>query len=82
MIKAAGKTGLGQPLLFLGISGENVSRLVAGEPIHIKAADLAKLGLPPVEMVIHYGKTEQAILDEIKAHGIKMRPEDISEGRA
>lgn len=32
MIKLSGKTGLGEPLLLLGLSGENVTRLVAGEP--------------------------------------------------
>lgn len=72
MIKASATTGLGQPLLFLGISGENVTRLIAGEPILIKAGDLAALGLPAVEIVIHYGKTEQAILDEIQAKGIML----------
>jgi hypothetical protein len=35
VIKAAGKTGLGLPLLLLGLSGENVTRLTAGEPIRI-----------------------------------------------
>lgn len=72
MIKAGGKTGLGQPLLFLGLSGENVTRLAAGEPICIGSGDLAALGLPAMEVVIHYGKTEQAILDEVKASGITL----------
>jgi hypothetical protein len=58
MIKAAGKTGLGLPLLLLGLSGENVTRLAAGEPIRIRAQDVAALGLPQVEIVIHYGRTE------------------------
>lgn len=73
MIKAAGRTGMGDPLLFLGLSGENVTRLTAGEPIHIPIADIAGLGLPPMDIVIHYGRTEQAILDEITGHGIKLR---------
>lgn len=72
MIKAAGKTVLGQPLLFLGLSGENVARLAAGEPIRVTTAHLAQLGLPAtMEIVIHYGRTEAAILDELKAHGVK-----------
>lgn len=74
MIKASGATGLGQPLLFLGISGENVTRLVAGEPIRVRAEDLVKMGLPPMMVVIHYGKTEQAILDEFRAHGVETAP--------
>ena len=72
MIKAAGKTGLGLPLLLLGLSGENVTRLTAGEPIRITAQDLAGLGLPQMEIVIHYGRTEQAIIDEMRAHGLKL----------
>ena len=47
MIKAAGKTGLGEPLLFLGLSGENVTRLAAGESVRITAQVMAALGLPP-----------------------------------
>jgi hypothetical protein len=70
VIKFAAKTGDGKPLLFLGISGENVTRLAAGEPIVIAAGALAGLGLPEMAVVIHYGKTEQDILDEIRGHGI------------
>lgn len=72
MIKASSRTPLGQPVLFLGLSGENVTRLAAGEPIHIRARDVAELGLPAVEVVIHYGRTEQDILDDIQKHGIKL----------
>ena len=46
MIKASSRTALGQPMLFLGLSGENVTRLAAGEPIRITTAHLAQLGLP------------------------------------
>jgi hypothetical protein len=78
MIKAAGRTGMGDPLLILGLSGENVTRLTAGEPIHIPIADVAELGLPPMDILIHYGRTEQAIVDEITGHGIKLRVMDRS----
>ena len=69
MIKAAGKTRNGNPLLLLGISGENVTRLAAGEPIHIPAADIAALGLPAVEIAIIYGRTEDAIAAELRGAG-------------
>lgn len=72
MIKASTRTALGQPMLFLGLSGENVTRLTAGEPVRISAQQMAALGLPQVEVVIHYGRTEQAILDELEAHGVKL----------
>lgn len=73
MIKARSTTGFGTPLLFLGLSGENVTRLVAAEPIRITAGDMQRLGLPAIEIVIHYGKTEQSIVDEIQAHEITLR---------
>ena len=73
MIKAAGKTGLGMPLLMLGLSGENVARLAAGEPIRVSAQHMAELGLPQMEIVIHYGPTEAAILGDLEAHGVKLR---------
>lgn len=76
MIKAAGKTGLGLPLLFLGLSGENITRLVAGEPIRIPAEQMSALGLPWVEVVIHYGRTEDDILSDLQAHGIKLNDAD------
>jgi hypothetical protein len=74
MIKAASRTALGEPLLFLGLSGENVTRLAAGEPVLITSSQLAELGLPPMVIAIHYGRTEDDIVAEIKAHGVKMRP--------
>lgn len=73
MIKAASRTALGEPLLFLGLSGENVTRLAAGEPILIRSVQLAELGLPPMVIAIHYGRTEDDILAEVKAHGITLR---------
>ncbi|HMH89940.1 MAG TPA: hypothetical protein VK586_02520 [Streptosporangiaceae bacterium] len=73
MIKARMVTGRGEPVLFLGLSGENVTRLVAGEPVHVTADALSEMGLPHLAVVIHYGKTEQAILDEIQSHGVPMR---------
>ena len=72
MIKAAGKTALGLPVLLLGLSGENVTRLTAGEPIRISPQQMSQLGLPQMEVVIHYGRTEQAIVDELAAHGVVM----------
>lgn len=73
MIKTGSRTALGAPLLFLGLSGENVTRLIAGEPILIRPAQMAELGLPPMVVAIHYGKTEADILAEVKAHGITLR---------
>lgn len=73
MIKAAGKTGLGIPMLLLGRSGENVTRLSAGEPIRISASQMAAMGLPRIEVVLHYGRTEKDILGELEEHGVKLK---------
>lgn len=78
MIKASGRTGLGVPLLILGLSGENVTRLAAGEPIRVSAQQMTGMGLPQVEIVIHYGRTEQAVLDDLREQfgraGVRMEP--------
>jgi hypothetical protein len=66
MIKAAGVHNE-KPLLILGLSGENVTRLMAGEPILL---DTAPLGLPEMSVVVVGGRTEQAILDDLRAHGL------------
>lgn len=63
MIKATGRDANGNPLLVLGISGENVTRLLADEPIQF---DTAEVGLPPMTVVIVYGKTEPDIVRTLK----------------
>jgi hypothetical protein len=73
MIKMGSVTALGEPLLLLGLSGDNVARLAAGEPIHVTSAQIAELGLPPMVVVIHYGRTEQDILNEMRGHGLELR---------
>lgn len=76
MIKAAAQTAFGQPVLFLGLSGENVTRLAAGEPILIRSADMAALGLPVMDIAIHYGRTEEDIAAGLEAHGVKLHSVD------
>ena len=59
MIKATGtnpKNGL--PVLFVGLSNENVRRLQAGEPIMFETLPM---GLPAMEVVILHGPTEEQI---------------------
>lgn len=67
MIKATGVDGNGQTLLVLGLSGENVTRLMADEPIKF---DLAELGLPPMTVVIVGGRTEESILTQLRSVGL------------
>lgn len=70
MIKGTGKTASGLPVLFLGLSGENVTRLAAGEPVVVLAADMTAMGLPALDVVLGYGRTEQDILDRLRDGGL------------
>lgn len=74
MIKGAGQTGDGQPLLLLGLSAENMARLVGGEPILIRAEELVALGMPAMQVVICCGKTEAALLQQLRELGL-VRPD-------
>lgn len=73
MLKAGGRTADGTPLAFMGLSGENITRLVAGEPIKV---NLAEWGLPSCEVVVLYGRTDLDIAAAMqKAWGGGMRVE-------
>lgn len=65
MIKARGEAKDGNLLLVLGLSGENITRLVAGEPVYIGASELTGMGFPAMHIGIVYGKTERAILKQL-----------------
>lgn len=67
MIKAAGTTATGAPLVILGLSGENMTRLMANEPIMF---DLAELGLPRTVVTIVGGRTEDDIRDRLVNAGL------------
>lgn len=74
MIKLAGRTGLGEPIVILGLTRENIDRLTAGQPVAITPRELAQLDCPEVMIVIHYGETERDILDDFAAHGVDVQP--------
>lgn len=67
MIKVPGRTGDGRPLLVLGLSGENMTRLMAGEPMVVDTGQLgpAFAHLPSMSLVLLGGRTEQAIIDDL-----------------
>lgn len=65
MIKATGSTADGKPLLIIGLSGENMTRLMTDEPIHINAANL---GLPDMTILIVGGRTEADIANDLRKH--------------
>jgi hypothetical protein len=56
------------PLLFIGLSDENVTRLRAGMPIRVAADDpVARLG---AELCIYHGATEVELTRELEQHGV------------
>lgn len=66
MIKATAYDGRNpDPIVILGLSGENMTRLMADEPILI---DLADLGLPAQRVAIVGGRTEADIATKLKTH--------------
>lgn len=67
MITALGTTGTGDPLLLLGLSGENMARLMAGEPIRINTREF---NLPPIQIALVGGRDENTIVASLKEHGL------------
>ncbi len=64
-----------RPLIMLGFSGENMTRLMADEPIVIRFPEQAPKITPPVPrctILVVGGRTEQAIADQVRAVGVKL----------
>lgn len=68
MITAGGMYGE-KPILVIGLSAENASRLLAGQPIKIAAQTVAEMGLPEMEIVILGGPTEDGIAADLRKVG-------------
>lgn len=62
MIKTLARDSKGQPFVIIGLSGENITRLVANEPIQINLADI---DLPPLHIAIIYGRTEADLVVQL-----------------
>lgn len=62
MIKAVIRDSAG-PVVLLGLSGENVTRLMADEPILV---NLTELGLPPLRIALLGGRTEADIMRQLE----------------
>lgn len=64
MIKALLREPSGTPVVVLGLSGENMARLMADEPIVVQ---LAELGLQPMKILLMGGRTEADITAQLTA---------------
>lgn len=67
MIKARLKLADGTPLVVLGLSGENLTRMMADEPIMFS---LSEVGLGRGRLVIVAGRTEETITKDLEEAGI------------
>lgn len=63
MLKAKAFRDDGSPMAIIGLTHENLSRLVADEPIMF---DMAEMDLPPLRVVIITGKTEDEIVEKLR----------------
>jgi hypothetical protein len=61
MLKALAHDQEGKPIVFLGITEENVKKLKEGLPIHMNMADLD--GELTLRMFLLYGENEEALKD-------------------
>lgn len=81
MLKFVSRTATGKTVLMLGLSGENVTRLMADEPIRV---DLAALGrehgveLPEMELLLIGGRTESHVVEQLQAAGVKINIRPMS----
>lgn len=62
MLRAAGRSSSGKPLIILGLEEGNVTRLRAGQPIHFYAGELGFDG----EIVIMLGKDAESIARQLE----------------
>lgn len=67
MITGNGRDGNGRPVLVIGLSGENMTRLMADEPIII---DGAAVGFGDLTVALLGGRTEQDIVARLSAVGL------------
>jgi hypothetical protein len=74
VIKFTAKSKDGRPLLALGITDENVTRLRAGLPAYVSPVDLQQMGLPPMHLMIVHGADERAIIHDLRQGGIDLPP--------
>jgi hypothetical protein len=66
-----------EPIAFIGLSDENLTRLRAGMPIRVAADDRLGLG---IELVIYHGATEVDMTAELEEHGF-MPPGSTAKAR-
>jgi|HubBroStandDraft_1064217.scaffolds.fasta_scaffold66369_3 hypothetical protein len=62
--------------LVLGLSRRNLELLQAGKPIRF---NMRELNLPPADVVIFFGETEEAMMEDLRSHGLAPVADPASE---
>ncbi len=61
------------PLVILGLTPKNIEHLQKGQPIMVDVAALIQdRSASGTRVVLHYGETQKAIIDELAVLGIKI----------
>ncbi len=63
MIKARLTSGDGKPILFFGLTKENVDARTAGRPLMVNLTDF---GRPEATVIVHYGEDMQALVADLR----------------
>lgn len=80
MIKASVETSSGRRLFVLGLSDMNLQKLRGGQPIMVR---LDQLGGPPGhDVMICWGVTEAAIVEDFRKHGLLPAADADADGPA
>lgn len=67
MIKGIGSGPDGKPIVFLGLTEQNLQFLRQDMPVKV---ELSELGLPPTTIVIFTGPTEEAMIADLAKAGM------------
>lgn len=67
MIKTLINAPNGTKIVGLGLSEGNIQKLKSGQPVYLH---LDELGIEGIDVLIHYGKTEEAIITEFQEKGL------------
>lgn len=71
MMKAIANTTDGKQVVLLGLTLDNVRRLVNGKPVLVHGRDLKDGGFPEhIDIVIMYGDDIESIMGELSEAGI------------
>lgn len=66
MIKAIVQSNGGVKIVVLGVTRENIDRMLDNKPVRL---NFSQLGLPPQTVVIIAGETEMDIMEDLRALG-------------